>query len=72
LYLKPVSDNEIRNIIRELRNTSPGITAYLIKKVTDNIVIQLPYIFNLSLEFWVFPDELKLAKVIPLHKISLP
>ena len=49
--LKPISDNEIRNIIRELRNTSPGITAYLIKKVTDNIVIQLPYIFNLSLEF---------------------
>jgi len=24
LYLKPVSDNEIRNIIWELRNTSPG------------------------------------------------
>ena len=40
LYLKPIEDNEIRNIIRDLRNTSPGhdgITAFLIKNVTDEI-----------------------------------
>ena len=71
LYLKPVEDNEIRNIIRDLRNTSPGhdgITAYLIKNVTDDIVTQLSFIFNLSIECGVFPDEMKLAKVIPLYK----
>jgi len=54
-----------------LRNTSPGhdgITAYLIKNVTDNIVTQLSYIFNLSLQCGVFPDEMKLAKVIRLYK----
>ena len=54
-----------------MRNTSPGhdgITADLMKNFIDNIATQLSYILNLSLQCGVFPDEMKLAKVIPLYK----
>ena len=37
-------------------------------RLSDNIVTQLSYIFNLSLQCGVFSDEMKLAKVIPLYK----
>ena len=54
-----------------MRNTSArhdSITAYLINNVTDNIVSQLSHIFNLWLQCGVFPDEMKLANIIPLYQ----
>jgi len=61
MYLKPVEDNEIRNMFGDLRNMSPthdGATAHLIRNVTDDMVAQLSYIFNLSLQCGGFPDEI--------------
>jgi len=70
LYHKPVKHNEIRNSIRNLINSSPhldGITAYLIKNVTDDNATQLSYLFKLSLSCGVFSGEMKLVKVMPLY-----
>ena len=42
---------------------------YLIKKLIPYyIVVHLKHIFNLSLRNGVFPDSMKLARVIPLFK----
>ena len=40
----------------------------LIKNVIPYIVVPLKHIFNLSLMNGVFPDSMKIARVIPLFK----
>jgi hypothetical protein len=44
------------------------IPEFLVKKCINNIKRTLANIFNVSLSSGTFPDRLKLAKVIPLHK----
>ena len=54
-----------------MANKSSGpasIPLYLLKLAADLIVIPLCYIINISFSTGVFPDVLKVAKVIPLHK----
>ena len=40
----------------------------MIKDVVDIIVIPLSHIIDISFATGVFPDTLKIAKVLPLHK----
>jgi len=40
----------------------------LIKDVMTFVVKPLTYIFNLSLQIGIFPDSMKIAKVIPIFK----
>ena len=59
------------NIIKSLTNKSSGpasIPLKLLLIVADIIVVPLCRIINLSFTSGVFPDFLKVAKVIPLHK----
>ena len=70
IFLNPTSE-EIRNIIKLLKNGSSGwdeISAKIIKISCSPLLKPLCHIFNLSLFTGVFPDELKLAKVVPLYK----
>ena len=71
MFLNPTSEMEIKKIIASLKVSSPGwdeIGTRMIKDVTDYLLMPLAYVFNLSLSCGVFPAELKVAKVIPLHK----
>lgn len=72
IFFEPVTVSEIKNIISSLKNTkSSGIdelTTQALKHITDNIIKQLVYLFNLSLEVGLFPDILKMASVLPLYK----
>ena len=71
IFLQPVTENEILEIIKALNNGSPGIDeicAKPIKYISDIIVIPLCYICQLSLTQGCFPNELKAAKIIPLYK----
>ena len=71
IFLNPTSEEEIRNIIKLLKNDSSGwdkISAKIIKISCSALLKPLCHIFNLSLFTGVFPDELKLAKVVPLYK----
>ena len=45
-----------------------GIPARFIKDAAEVIKGPITYIVNLSLRSGIFPNEMKLAKVIPLHK----
>ena len=71
MIIAHISEKEILDIINSLSNKSTGpasIPLRLLKIVADLIVIPLCRIINLSFASGVFPDVLKVAKTIPLHK----
>ena len=72
MFCWPVDTVENSKLIRNLQHSnSPGydnITASLIKEVSEGIIQPLVYIYNLSMETGIFPDNLKIAKVIPAYK----
>ena len=68
-FLNPTSEEEIRNIIKLLKSSSgwDDISSKIIKISYSPLLKPLCLIFNLSLFIGVFPDELELAKVVPLY-----
>ena len=70
--ITPTSKAEIDAIISSLnsnKSTGPNSIPLKILKLTQNEISQhLAHIFNLSFMTGVFPDSLKIAKVIPIHK----
>ena len=71
LFLNPVDESEIQNIFKTLKNAAPGydeIKMEPLKLVLEYIIVPLCHVCNLSLSQGIFPDELKIANVIPLHK----
>ena len=54
-----------------LKNSSPGwdnFQSNVIKDTSDLLLLPLTHLLNLSITQGVFPDELKIAKVIPIFK----
>ena len=71
MFAKPTNFHEITNIIMNLKNSSPGwdnINAHVVKQTYSSYIEPLLHILNLSLSQGYFPNELKIAKVIPLFK----
>ncbi len=72
LFLNPVTDVEILQLVAKVKpKKSKGhdeLDMCLIKKLIPYIVVPLKHIFNLSLLNGVFPDSMKIARVIPLFK----
>ena len=73
---EPTTHNEVINIINTLKpKTSSGydqINPKLLVKTTRSIALPLTYISNLSLQTGIFPNDMKLAKVIPIFKSKDP
>ena len=71
-----LSTNELREAFSSLKtNTSPAydnITFNVVKKSFGEINEPLKHLFNLSLENGIFPEKMKIAKVIPLFKNGDP
>lgn len=71
-FLAPTNELEISKIIDKLKpKTSTGIdeiSCKLIKQSNTLIIPLLTYIINLSLETGKVPDDMKLAKIIPVYK----
>ena len=67
-----VNSNDIKKIIDKLKNKSTSghdcLSNKLLKAIKDEISEPLSILVNQSLNTGIFPDELKLAKVIPVHK----
>ena len=66
-----VSHDELKTIIKSLKESSPGwdeISAKVIKSTFENFKTPLLHVLNLSILKGVFPSEMKIAKVIPLFK----
>ena len=75
IFLKPVEEKEIRDIIMSLNNGAPGtdcVTASILKHVVNYVSKPLKHICQLSFSDGHFPDELKIARVIPLFKTNDP
>ena len=71
LYLELVNESEIK----KLKSNTPGydkIGSAVQKWCVDFISEPLSHICNMSLQEGIFPDELKIAHVIPLYKCDDP
>ena len=71
LILAHVSNEEILDIINSLENKSMGpasIPLKLLKVIPDLIMIPLCKIINLSFLTGCFPNAIKIAKVVAIHK----
>ena len=69
---KFVSEIDIIKIIRELGSKSTfgvdGISSIFLKRYSHVLVKPLTVIINQSLQSGIFPDNLKIAKVLPIYK----
>ena len=69
---KPVADDELNEAIKFLKSKKSSgcdeISSDVFKHISPLIFDPLKYIFNLSLEKGIFPDQLKIAKMTLLFK----
>ena len=75
IFLTPTDQQEIRNIILNIRNSAlghDGISSKVINPVIEILVPPLTYITNLSFTEGVFPAELTIAQILPLYKNNDP
>ena len=72
MFLTPVVENEIINIVKlcKPKNSKDcdDISMYVISTIIVSIAKPLAHIFNLSFSCGIFPDHMKIAKIIPIFK----
>ena len=69
IFLEPINNGEIEDIIAKLSNYKANdISPLLLKPLRQKFSYVLAYLFKSCMLAGVFPNELKLAKVIPLYK----
>ena len=72
MFLSPTTDYEISDIISNLKQTNSlgydGIPLHIIKASNSELSHVLSDIINCSMEEGIFPDSLKIAKIIPVYK----
>lgn len=75
MFIYDTNCEEVSSVIKHLKNSAPGpddIDIRIIKKCYGDLVQPLTYLFNLSFNQGIFPDELKIARVIPIYKSDDP
>ena len=66
---KPITDDKLNEALQTLKTKkSSEISSDVIKHISPSVFEPMRYIFNLSIEKGIFPDQLKIAKVTPLFK----
>ena len=72
IYLFPSNVSEIIKIIREINTkkaTGPDdIPGYVLKITSQTIAPELTLLFTECMTQGIFPDKLKIAKILPIHK----
>ena len=67
-----VSCEDIEDTLKSLKNKNScgqdNLAISFLKKISFSIVYPLSIMINQSLRNGIFPDKLKIAKVIPIHK----
>ena len=66
-----ITDDKILNIISTMKNSASGfdeLPAFIMKQCSKLYVKPLCHVLSLSIRQGVFPNELKLAKVLPIYK----
>ena len=74
VFLSPCTETEIKELINKIPNKIShgydGLLNAFLKDICDEIVKPLTLIINRSLSKGVFPEAMKHAEVVPLHKGS--
>ena len=74
MYLESIDPSTVIDVVRKLKpKTSSGhddISTKLVKETIIDIIQPLTHIINRSLNTGIVPDQLKIAKVIPVFKSS--
>ena len=71
MFIPYISEYKITVTVKSLKNSSAGwdfIPASIAKQSIKHYIKPLTYLINSSFESGTFPQELKLAKVIPIFK----
>ena len=71
IYINYTSTDEIKNIVKNMKIKAGGvdnISTRVFKAIIDIIVGSLAYLFNRCIELSIWPDALKNAEVVPIHK----
>ena len=72
IFLNPVTEEEVGDIISNLKNTDSigydNIPTKLLKFCSSELTQILTYINNESIQEGIFPDGLKIARVTPIYK----
>ena len=70
-FFVPCTYNEVDNVLKFMGNkgnTLNDITFKHIRLVANKIIPVIVYLFNICIEAGIYPDLLKVARVIPVHK----
>ena len=72
ILLHKINQKEIDNAIKNLKNSSSSgpdeITSKFVKLSAPILIPALDKIFNLALKSGIYPNKLKIAKVVPVYK----
>ena len=71
MIMEGVFINEVVDVIKNLKDGSCGwdeISSCVVKSTYTSFIVPITHILNISIINGVFPDELKIARVIPLFK----
>jgi hypothetical protein len=72
LYFSPTDPNYIIKIVKSLKATkscgNDNFSSVFLKHTYNGIAVPLSILINKSLSTGIFPDALKIAKVIPIYK----
>ena len=71
-HFEPTNSTTVTKIINELKtrhNTGPdGLSTKLLQYIKEPLIEAITITLNQSLNTGIFPEKLKIAKVIPIHK----
>ena len=71
IVITDISCYEVKQVISSLKNSSAGwdeLPTFVANKCVDGFIEPLTYLINSSIKEGVFPNELKLARVVPIFK----
>ena len=69
-----INSNIVKEIVSKMESKKStdifGLSNFFLKKIINGIALPLSHIINLSISTGKVPNELKIAKVIPIYKIK--
>ena len=72
IFLQPVTQDEVINTIKTFKNKTSkdcdDVDMSIVKRLSTSVAKPLTHIFNLSFSSGVFPEKMKIAKILPLFK----
>ena len=71
LVMSACSRREVREVVGGFKDVASGhddIPIRIIREVIVNIIESVTHIFNIMLKSGIFPNQLKITKVVPLYK----